>query len=213
MKNAIAALALLLGLAVAPAKAAPPLTYESVVRVTLPVVATSSAIYALQNTGSNDVVIRRIEISNASTMTVTGGTMQFWVYTSTALTHSAAVTSAYSYTSALASQPSAISVSTAPRNIQAEGDSSILSTGGALSGVPPIIRPLYINNDEAATSLLYDSWGESEESIGLGDRLEGPQPLLLPASANRAIVIQQKRLGTADFAAGSVLVRVTYTLK
>lgn len=212
MKKTLFVLLALLGLA-ARAHAAPA-TYESVVRVTLPVVATSSAIYAFQNTSTGvDVIIRKIEISNASTMTVTGGTMQFWVYASTSLTHSAAVTSNYSYTSALASQPSYVSVSTAPRNIQAEGDSSILSTGGALSGVPPIIRPLYVNNDEAATTLLYDAWSEREESVGLGDRLEGPQPLILPSNSQRAIVIQQKRLGTADFAAGSVLVRVTYTTR
>lgn len=213
MKTKLLLLLALLGLA-ARAHAGPPQTYESVVRVTLPVVATSSAIYAFQNTSTdNDVLIRKIEISNASTMTVTGGTMQFWVYSSTSLTHSAAVTSNYSYIAALASQPSFVSVSTAPRNIQAEGDASILSVGGALSGVPPIIRPLYINNDEAATSLLYDSWSERDESVGLGANKDGAQPLVLPANSQRAIVIQQKRLGTADFAAGSVLVRIFYTIR
>jgi hypothetical protein len=207
MKTLIAIVGLLLAGAL-PAKAGPPATYESVVRVTLPVVATSSAIYAFQNTSTElDVVIRKIEISNVSTMTIAGGLAAYWVYTSTSLTHSAAVTSAYSLTAALASQPSFVSVSTAPRNIQAEGDASILSVGGALSGVPPIIRPLYVNNDEAATAQLVDSWSEREDSLGAA------QPLVLPANSQRAIVIQQKRLGTADIAAGSLLVKVFYTTR
>lgn len=209
MKNLIVLAALLLASAL-PAKAAPPLTYESVVRVTLPVVATSSAVYAFQNTSTGvGIKIHKIEISNASTMTVTGGTMQFWVYASTALTHSAAVTSNYNLTSKLVSQPSYITVSTAPTAIQAEGDSSGLLTGGALSGVPPIIRPFYVNNDEAATTLLTDSWNEQSEMRG--ERTAGPQPIILAPGDNRAIVIQQKRLGTADFAAGSIYIRVVYS--
>ncbi len=207
MKTLIAVVGLLFASALS-AQAGPPATYESVVRVTLPVIATSSAIYAFQNTSTGvDVVIRKIEVSNASTMTVAGGTMQFWVYASTALTHSAAVTRNYSYTSALVSQPSYVTVSTAPYAIQAEGDSSGLLVGGALSGVPPIIRPLYVNNDEAAVTLLSDSWSEREESLGEA------QPFVLPAGANRGIVIQQKRLGVSDFLAGSVLVRVLYTTR
>lgn len=211
LKKTLFALAVLLAsqLPAAASTGTPPLkTYVSTVRVTLPVVATSSAIYALQNTDANvDVVIRRIEISNASTMTVTGGTMQFWVYASTQITHSAAITSNYGYGAALTSQPSFVTVSSAPTGILVEGDASILTVGGALSGVPPIIRPLYVNNDEAAVTLLTDSWSDEDpngENAGL---------IVLNHGANRGIAIQQKRLGTADFAAGSVLVRVFYNVR
>lgn len=201
--------ALLISAAPALAVSSQPLlkTYVSTVRVTLPVVATSSAIYAFQNTDAAvDVVIRKIEISNASTMTVTGGTMQFWVYGSTQMTHSAAVTSNYGYGAALTTQPSFVSVSSAPYNIQVEGDAAVI-TGGSLSGTPALIRPLYVNNDEAAVTLLTDSWSDEDpngENAGL---------ITLNHGANRGIAIVQKRLGTTDISAGSVLVRVFYNVR
>lgn len=198
------------------AQAAPTATYKSCTRVTLAAIGISSTVYSLQNTassGGQDVLVRKIEISNASTMTVTGGLMQFWVYLSTSLSHSAAVTTAYSHTGALASQPSYVTVSTKPYNVQAEGDSGILSTGGGLSGVPPPVRPLYVNNDETATANLYDFWSEREESVGLGAGKDGPQPIILPAGSQRALVIDKKRLGTADFTDGSLLICTTYTVR
>jgi|CXWL01.1.fsa_nt_gi hypothetical protein len=180
-------------------------TYVSVVRVT----ATGSALagtklYAFQNTSATaDVVIRKIEIANASTMTITGGTMQFWVYGSTQFSHSALITTGFSYSTAAASQPSFVKVSSAPLSVQYEGDAAV-QVGGGLLGTPPIIRPLYINNDEAAVALLYDSW--SEESLGHS------APLLLPKATNRGIVIDQKRLGTTDFSDGAVYIRIFYTI-
>ncbi|MES2156151.1 MAG: hypothetical protein V4510_13535, partial [bacterium] len=151
----------------------------------------------------------KIEVVNATTMTVTGGTMQFWVYASTSLTHSAAITGgAYGYAAALTTQPSYISISSAPTSILHEGDTVIQSQTSLLLGTtPPLLRPFYLNDDEAATTLLYDSW--SDESQGTATA----GPLVLNHGANRALTIEQRRLGTTDFTAGSVLVRIFYTIR
>ena len=211
-KKLLLAIAALLGPWLPPAAMAAgstsyfPHSYVSTARLT--VAGSSVSLFAFQNTSSGvDVVIRKIEISNASTATVTGGTMQFWVYASTQITHSAAITTNYEYAAALIAQPSYISVSSAPTGVLYEGDSStVTSAASALAGVPPIIRPLYVNNDETATTLLTDSWGADEALNAAG-------PLVLNAGANRGIVINQKRLGTSDFTAGSVLIRIFYTTR
>ena len=180
-------------------------TYVSNQRLTLP--AAGSKIYAFQNTSATaDVVVRKIEIVGASTQTVTGGLSQFLVYVSTKLVHSAAITDAKSYVTANASQPSHILVSSAPHTVQYEGNSAVLTVAqvNAFAGVSPIIRPLIVNNDEAAAANFSDSW--SEESPN------GVSPLLLPAGASRAIVIEKRQQGSADFSDGSIFIRVFYSV-
>lgn len=205
MKTLLVA-AVLAVLGVSPVHAGPPETYVSVTRVTAG--GALAKLLAFQNTSSaSDVVVRKIEVSNASTVTVTGGIMQFWVYGSTSLTHSVTTTAdAWTYSDVLGSAPSFISVSTAPSAIQIEGDSGILTTAASnnLSGQMPLIRPLVVNNDEAATANLFDSW--------TSDAVDA-RPIVLPAGANRALVFEQRQVGGTDYSAGSLFFRITYTLK
>lgn len=211
MKKTLFVLLALLGLAAPHAHAA--LTYEAVVRVTLPVVNVSSAIFAFQNTatsGNQDIIVRRIDIASASTMTVAGGLGGYWVYTSTSLTHSTAVSTwTYSLNSALASKPSYVTFSTAPYNILAEGDVNLLGADSNVVGVPPILRPLFVNNDETATSQQYDSWTEAE-TLGTGNN--DPTPIVLPAGSQRAIVIRYKPAAAA-IGAGSLFIRIIYSIR
>lgn len=210
-KSILALLTLFAGLmGVAPrAYAGVPPTYVDQVRLTVP--ASPANVLAFQNTSAGlDVVVRRIEIVTSSTQSVTGGLMQFLVYASTQVTHSASAGKFYAYGSANASRPSHISVSTAPLSVQFEGDSAALTAAqlGAMSGALPLIRPLVVNNDEGAAANFGDAWAEESPN--------SPNPaggLLLPAGANRALIFEKRQLGSSDFSAGQVIIRIFYTIR
>jgi hypothetical protein len=201
MKNAIVALALLLGLAVAPAKAA---TYNIAI-ATWTAGGSATKALAFQNTSSSlDVEVIKIEVSNAQDgAAITGGLMQFWVYASTSLVHGGtSQTLGHSLRAANTALVSAVSLSTGPVTVVYENNSA---TKGAL----PILRPLIINNDEAATANFVDSW-----AAPASDR--GPlftESILLPAGANRGIVLEQKNLAATSVTAGVVMARIHYLVK
>lgn len=190
-------------------QAAPPEPYVAVFRLTPG--AAPTHVLAFQNISTGEaVVVDRIEIANASTMTVTGGQAQYWVYASTQLTHSATAGTHYKYGAALASAPTTIvSASTAPTAVLIEGDSAILTAAqrNALSGVAPLLAPLVVDSDDAATV----------NRLGVWDSFEGRQaqatPLTLPAGSNRALVIEKRMGAASDFTAGSVLIRIFYWRK
>ena len=175
-----------------------PLTYVSVSTFTPSGALTTPWVF--QNTDSAlDVRILKLELASASTQTVTGGLMQFYLYASTSVTVSTITpgtsqTYFYDYGKAApsASAPSYITVSTAPSSPLYES---------AL----PLYRPFVLNNDETATDHFFDSWDPTAPANGA--------ELLLPHGANRALVLEQHRLGTSDITAGVVLVRVLYSVK
>lgn len=211
MKTLVAIVGLLLASAL-PVHAGPPTFRTNVVRVTPG--ASPSYLLAFQNTSADiDVEIHRVVISHSSTMTVTSGAMQFWVYTSTSLTHSAAAGKYYSYESTLASQPSYITVSTAPLSVQLEGDSAALTAAqrNAVSGALPIIRPIHVNLDEGATGLLDDKDDTSAGSEA--SWTPSGLPIKLPRGANRALVIEKRQLGASDFTDGQAYIRIVWTAK
>lgn len=185
-----------------------PPAYVAVVRVTPG--ASPTKILAFQNiSAGEDIIVRRIDITNASTMTVTGGLEAFWIYAATVVTHSDLTTvQNYRLDTALAAAPAAISASTAPINVQYEGDSGVLTAAqqNALSGIAvPVIRPLAVNGDESATTSLSDGWGEDIQS-GLVS-----MPLILAKGSKRALVIEKRQLGSSDFTAGSYNIRIFYS--
>lgn len=193
------------------AQAAPvPTTYVHSVRITPG--AQPIHVLAFQNTSANiDVLVHKIEVIGASTQAVTGGLMQFWVYASTSLTHSVAAGVTASYGSANASQPSYLSVSTAPVSVLLEGDTGILTTAqrNALSGTAlPLIPPLRASSEETATSGLYDSWSAENQ-----DAQNPSGPLVLPKNANRALVMEKRMSAASDFAVGLLQIRVFYTIR
>ncbi len=205
---ALFALVGLLSPAVASPSTASLPSYTAVVRLTPG--ASPAKVLAFQNTSaSQDILVDHIEITNSSTMTVTGGLEQFWVYGSTSLTHSALTSVAtYGYNGVLVAQPAAVVMSTAPLNVQYEGDTGILTAAqqGALSGVAtPIIRPLAVNNDETATTSLSDGW--------TAEALDWARPIILPRNTQRALVFEKRQLGSSDFTAGSVTIRIHYTVQ
>lgn len=200
MKKLLAAFAVLFSLFCAPqAEAAfgnPPQTYIAVSTFTPG--AALAKVWAFQNTSADiDVHIKRIEVSNASTGTYTGGFMQYWVYVATAITHGGtSQVSSYSYKNINTTAPSYISVSTGPVAVTYENkDTRQL----------PIFRPLIVNNDETATTQFKDEWIPEETA--------DTAPLVLLHGSNRGIVFEQRRLGTADITAGTVMIRVIYTVK
>jgi hypothetical protein len=214
MKKNLVVLAALVGLSLAaPSRAravGTPPTYVTSVRVTPG--AAPTHVLAFQNTSASlDVVVRRIEVVNASTQAVTGGAEQFWVYAATSVTHSAAAGTTASYGAALASQPSYLTVSTAPTSVQLEGDSGILTTAqrNALSGALPIIAPLTVDGDESATPNMRQAAWQAEDQGGANPA----GALILPAGANRAIVVEKRAGNSTDFTAGSYIIRVFYTVR
>jgi hypothetical protein len=169
--------------------------------------AAPAKVLAFQNTSStSDIVVRKIEIVNASTAAVTSGLMQFWVYGSTSVDHSETTTQdAYSYFAALDSQPSGLSISTKPASATYEGDSDILTAAAAnnLSGSRPLLAPLIVNLDESAAANFSASWSQEQDGLFL----------ILPAGANRALVFEKRQLGSADYTDGQVIIRIFYTLR
>lgn len=211
MKKILLALAALLGPSMLTAGTGAPYLpgYVAVVRISS-VPASPARILAFQNTSATqDVLVNRIDATSCSTMTVTSGLMQFWVYSSTQMTHSVATTvQTYGYRGALATAPAGVTASTAPTNVLFEGDSSTLTVAqqGALSGTSlPIIRPLAVNLDETATTSISDSW--QHESPDFGDAL------LLPHGGNRGLVIEKRQLAATDWSAGCVTFTIHYTLR
>lgn len=211
MKKTLFTLAALLGLAAVSAHAATePKTYVTSVRVTPG--AGPSHVLAFQNTSTGiDVIVRGVEVVNASTQAVTGGGEQFWVYASTQLTHSASAGTTASYGTALASAPSYLSVSTAPTGVLIEGDSGVLTASqrNDLAGKLPIIAPLFVDGDESATTTpRRAAWfAESQDA----DSPAGP--LVLGQSANRALVVEKRAGNSTDFAAGAYIIRVFYSVR
>jgi len=167
-------------------------------------------VLAFQNTSTGeDIIIRKIEIVNSSTQAVTGGIMQFLVYTSTRITHSAAVTTGdYSYSAAPSvTQPASLTVSTAPIAVLVEGNTAADTEASiaSMTGYPPILRPFVVNSDEAATTNLVDSWSEESPTLA--------SPLVLPANSQRGIIIEKRQLGATDYAVGGITFRIVYTTR
>lgn len=211
MKTLIALAGLLLASAL-PVQAAPPAYRTSIVRVTPG--ASPSYVLAFQNTSADiDIEVHRIVVSAASTQTVTSGAMQFWTYVSTSLTHSAAAGKYFSYDVANGSQPSYLTVSTAPLNVQLEGDSAVLTAAqrNAISGALPVIRPIHINPDEGATGLLDDASDLSTDSAD--SWTASGRPIRLPHGANRAIVVEKRQLASSDFTDGQVYIKIVWVAK
>ena len=203
MKTLLVAAALL-GLLSPVAHSRPPLTYVATSTVAAP--GGGSKVWAFQNTSSSlDVQILKIEISNAhDESAITGGLVQFQVFASTVVTHGGTGgTRTFSYSSANASAQSGISFSTGPTNVVYEN----VSSGNALA----LLRPFIINTDESATTNLYDSWNIGAVNTSLS--LTESSPLLLPKGANRAIVIEQKNLGTGSIQTGKIKLDITYTVR
>jgi hypothetical protein len=201
MKKTMLALVALLGLSLAAAPAARA-DYYGVVVATWTAGGSATKALAFQNTSTTQSVeILRIEVANATNgSAITGGAMMFWVYASTAMTHGGTSQRLnYALSSANASLPSAISASTGPVNVAYENNTT---SKGAL----PILRPLFVNNDEAATSLLSDTWSAEGDSFLSG-------AIILPAGANRGIVLEQQNLVATSVSQGVVAARIFYRIK
>jgi hypothetical protein len=194
MKKLLAALTLAAGLSSAAHAGVVPPSYV----VTTTFTATNNAkVFAFQNTSSTlDVYIRRIEVANVhDESAITGGMVQYQVFASTSLTHGGqGRIRTFSMTGANASAPSYVTASTGPVSIQYEN-----LTGGSTL---PIIKPLFVNTDDGATSNLVDSY----EAPGNGE----VSPLKLPAGANRAIVIEQHQLAGGAIDTGKIRIAVEY---
>jgi hypothetical protein len=154
--------------------------------------------FAFKNASSLvDVKVQRIEVSACSTGTVTGGIMQFWLYTSTTVTNGSVVqVSSYVYDRNW-TWPANVIGSTSPTTVQYEAK---------LGSQLPFSRPLIINNDETATDHFSDAWDASEGN-------EEPQALVLLKSTNRGFVLEKRAFGTTDVTNGCVMVKVLFTAK
>lgn len=199
MKKITLAFAALLGLlALAPAARAAnlPLTYVHSATWTLTGAGTNS--FAFQNTSADlDVKILRIEIANYSTGSVTSGVVNFWVLTSTQVTHGGTSQVSFaSLDSANVTAPTYISASTGPVSVQIEGKQNRQL---------PLMRPLTLNDDETATVAFSDAIDFNAPADG--------RELILPHGASRAIVIQQRQFGATDWTAGMVIIRIVYSVR
>lgn len=198
MKRILFALAMLGGLLPlgSPVDAALPLTYVSVSTFTPGGSGTKA--WALQNTSASlDVRILKLEVSNATNGTVAGGLMQFWLYGSTVvIPGGVSQVSFYDHAAANTSAPSYVSVSTGPAGVVYEGKQNRQL---------PLYRPFIINDDETAAANFKDEF----QQVNPAEATE----LLLPRGSNRAVVLEQQQFGATDFTAGTVMVRVVYTVK
>lgn len=175
-------------------------TYVSI--ATWTVGGTGTKAFAFQNTSaSRDVAVLRINISPISNGTVTSGPMNFWVIPSTVITHGG--TSQVGSSSFIIpnwTQPSFISASTGPVNVQYEGK----STG--LSQLP--LAVIGVNPDETSTPVLNDLYNGLQ--IDGADEEYG---ILLQKGQNRGIVLEQKQFGATDWTAGAVLIKIEYSIR
>lgn len=200
MKTCLLTFAVLLGLAAGgftpSAEARAPMTYVHVSTWTAG--GTGTKAWAFQNTSDTlDVQILKIEVGSASGATVTSGPVQFWVMGSTVITHGGtSQTSFYSIDASNITAPSYVTVSTGPTAATYEGKQA---------SQLPLARPLLVNLDETATTLLHDSLDFNAPSDS--------RELLLPAGEDRGIVIEQRQFGASDYTAGVAFVRVVYTVK
>jgi hypothetical protein len=188
-------LAALLGLAAVPAKA--DLYHVAVASWVAGGQGTKSV--AFQNVSTSQTVeIVRIEVAQATEgIAITGGLMRFNVYGSTAMTHGGtAQTNHYSLRSVNTDFPSAVSLSTGPVSVTYE-------KGKTTADAVPIIRPLFVNNDETATANFADYW-QAENSL---------HNIILPAGANRGVVLEQRNVNATSVTAGVLLARIVYILK
>ena len=193
MKTFWLALLLFAPFLAAPAQASPPpQTYISVATFTAG--GDAANVWAFQNTSTTlDVRVLKIEVSNASTEAVSGGLMQFWLYGSTVVTHGGtSQVGGYGQTTANATLPTYVSVSTGPVSVTYEKSL-------------PLARPLISNDDETATTNLSDSLSSVAPADG--------QELLLPHNTSRALILTQKQHNGASITAGVVMVRVLYTIR
>jgi len=138
----------------------------------------------------------------SSGATVTSGGMQFWIMTSTKVTHGGtSQVSFHSRTAANATAPSYISVSTGPVAVLYEGKQS---------GQLPV-STILVNLDESAVFNPAPSSGEFVPTER--PDMAATQRLRLPKGANRAIVLEQRQLGATDWTAGVAFLRVVVTVK
>lgn len=210
MKTLVALVGLLLASALSAHAVPTPPTYMTSVRVTPG--AGPTHVLAFQNTSIGiDVLVRGVEIINASTQAVTGGMEQFWIYGSTQVTHSASAGTTASYGTALASQPSYITVSTAPISVILEGDSDILTADQRhdLAGKLPLLPPLFVDGDESATTTPRRAAWFAESQ----DALNPAGPLILGQSANRALIVEKRAGSSTDFTAGAYILRVFWSIR
>lgn len=204
MKKLLIAALAVLALA-ASAGALVPLTYVATSTAAAP--GWNQPVWAFQNTSAGlDVEVLKIEVSNAHDQSaIAGGVMQFQVFGSTALTHGGTgQTRSYSLTSANAAQPSYISFSTGPLSISYEN----VSGGLAVTSAIPLVRPLHVNVDESATSQLSDSYVAAPTADNVLSA-----PIKLGAGVNRALVIVQGSIGSANIQTGKIKLDVTYRVK
>lgn len=205
MKKTVLALVALLGLSfAAPVAARADAYYVAVATWTAGGNGTKSV--AFQNISAQDVEVLRIEVSNAQDGgAITGGLQAYWVYASTAMTHGGtSQTLGHSLRAANTALPSSIvSFSTGPTLVAYENNS-------AAKAAMPLIRPLFVNNDETATAQLSDAWSSDLEPQPLGSAKLG---ILLPASSNRGIILEQRNMANTSVTAGVVQARIVYRVK
>lgn len=205
MKKTVLALVALLGLSLA-APVVARADYYGVAIATWTAGGNGTKSVAFQNISTTqDVEVLRIEVSNAQDgSAITGGLQAYWVYASTVMTHGGTSQRLhYGLRDANASLPSALSFSTGPVNVVYENNS-------ASKGAMPLIRPLFVNNDETATTALTDSWSSDTEPQSTGSTKLG---ILLPANTNRGIVLEQRNMANTSVTAGVVQARIVYRLK
>lgn len=201
MKTLLLTLAALLGplvpaIAAGGAPSYAPKTYVSVATFTAAGNGTNA--FAFQNVSAGeDVRVLKVELTSVTSGTVTSGLMQFWLMGSTVVTAgSTGAVSLYDYATPNAAAPASISASVAPTGVVYEG-----KQGGQL----PFDRALIVNPDETATSNFRDELSFTAPADGA--------EFILPHGSNRAVVLLQKQFGTTDFSAGTLMVRVLYTVK
>lgn len=195
-----AALALLSG---APAQASPSYSPTFVVIATFTATGQGTIPFGFKNASSAvDVKVQKVEVFNCSTHTVSGGVMLYNIIPSTTITAGTVVqVSTYSLDRNF----------TYPLNVQASISPTTVVFETKQSSQLPFFRPLYLNNDDAATTMLSDSWNAREGN-------DEPQALVFLRSENRGFVLKQEHFGvgegtSGDIVAGCVGVRVMFNAK
>lgn len=149
--------------------------------------------FANKSTGYK-VEVNKIDVGSCNDgSAITSGLMNFDLFMASSLTDGVTNTvSTYSYTLGKAF-PSNVQASTSPTNIVLEHKVNQL----------PILPPFVVNPDETATTNFFASWSLDSENT---------QPIILPRSGTRALVLRQ-RTATTDYTAGCVFARVEFKIK
>ena len=193
MKNIIAALMLLAGLAL-PAKAADwKPTFVSYSTFTAP--GAGNYAWAFKNTSAvYEVRVEKIEVGSCNDGTaVSGGLAQFEIYAAALTSGGSVQVSTYSHNAD--TFPANVTASTGPVSVTVEGKGTSQN---------PLLSPFIVNNDETATANFSDSRDlRSERTL----------PLILPKGGSRALALKQKKVGTGDITAGCNYARVEFTIK